>query len=105
MLMFPNSKTRQVGRVGRATLIATPASRGNKRLAPWPNAAIMDEEFKFHFNIYDESNVNRPRADMPHRGDAMCEWVAPEDGQRKIQADRNRSHTGLPCQYYARMIR
>jgi hypothetical protein len=64
-------KTRQVGRVCRATLIAAPASRGNKRLAPWPNAAIMDEEFEFHFNNYDESNVNRRRADMPHRGDAM----------------------------------
>jgi hypothetical protein len=25
----------------------------------------MDEEFEFHFNIYDESNVNRPRAERP----------------------------------------
>lgn len=25
----------------------------------------MDEEFEFHFNIYDESNVNRRRAERP----------------------------------------
>jgi hypothetical protein len=32
----------------------------------------MDEEFEFHFNIYDESNVNRPRAERPHGDNAMC---------------------------------
>jgi hypothetical protein len=58
-------KARQVGRVCRAALIATPTSCSNRRLAPWPNAVIMDEEFEFHFNNYDESNVNRPCAEWP----------------------------------------
>ncbi len=53
------SKTRQVGRVR--------------------HAASMDEEFEFHFNIYDESNVNRPRAEWPHGDNAMCWGV---DGRR-----------------------
>jgi len=66
------SKTRQVGRVCRAAPIATPTSRGNRRPAPWPYAATMNEEFEFHFNIYDESNVNRPRAEWPHGDNAMC---------------------------------
>ncbi len=73
------SKTRQVGRVCRAAPIATPTSRGNRRPAPWPYAASMDEEFEFHFNIYDESNVNRPRAEWPHGDNAMCWGV---DGRR-----------------------
>jgi hypothetical protein len=73
------SKTRQVGRVRHAAPIATPTSRGNRRPAPWPYAASMDEEFEFHFNIYDESNVNRPRAEWPHGDNAMCWGV---DGRR-----------------------
>src|ERR1700682_1745621 len=59
-------KTRQVGRVCHAAFIATPTSCNNGRLAPWPNAATMDEEFEFHFKNYDESNVNRPCAEWPH---------------------------------------
>jgi hypothetical protein len=43
----------------------------------------MDEEFEFHFNIYDESNVNRPRAEWPHGDNAICKWV---DGRRSRKA-------------------
>jgi hypothetical protein len=35
----------------------------------------MDEEFEFHFNIYNESNVNRPYAERPHGDNAMCKGV------------------------------
>jgi hypothetical protein len=68
-----------------------------RRPAPWPNAAIMDEEFEFHFNIYDESNVNRPRAERPHGDNAMCWGV---DRRRTCDEDAH----GLLRRQYARMI-
>jgi hypothetical protein len=86
MLMFPNSKR---GKSAALTCSAhrNTTSRGNRRLAPWPNAAIMDEEFEFHFNNYDESNVNRPRAESPDGDNAMCERV---DGRHICNEDAAR---------------
>jgi hypothetical protein len=57
----------------------------------------MDEEFEFHFNIYDESNVNRRRAERPHGDNAMCKGV---DGRRTCDEDAH----GLAWPQYARMI-
>jgi hypothetical protein len=39
----------------------------------------MDEEFEFHFKNYDESKVNRARAEWPHGDNAMRNCV---DGRR-----------------------
>jgi hypothetical protein len=55
----------------------------------------MDEEFEFHFNIYDESNVNRPRAEWPHGDNAMCKGV-----DRRRTCDENAHGLASPtiCQ-------
>jgi hypothetical protein len=57
----------------------------------------MDEEFEFHFKIYDESNVNRPGAERPHGDNAMCRGV---DRRRTCDEDAH----GLLRRQYARMI-
>jgi hypothetical protein len=42
----------------------------------------MDEKFEFHFNNYNESNVNRPCAQWPDGDNAMSEWVNSYPRQR-----------------------